>query len=352
MVLAASALSLQAVVKTVPLDHSSKQAVFFAMREALVLSRLPAHKSTVQLLDVVRTQRSIHLVMDIAQGHELFSYVNSRPAGKMDETEARRMTASLLEALRHIHENGVQHRDIKLDNIFWDPETGVATILDFGLSTFFDDRTMFDEAVGCINYASPSLLELTNNGTPYLANHGHGDLWALGVLVHGAITGFFPFRSENAQHLAREIGTTGVDLPLDGVSECARDFVRILLDPRNEGRMDANLLLQHPWVAPFATKSSTHGDLYKRPTIPFMPSAIISPAAAAKAVKAQLVAALPEVLEKAAARVMADCKELEGDGSDSDETACEDEAEEAKLASKARRNSIMTIRAAQMAAWA
>lgn len=293
----------QAVIKTVPLDHSNPLAVFFALREALVLSRLPTHKSIAPLLDVIRTTSSIHLVLALARGQELFEYVNSRETGRLDEHEARRMVASVLEALRHCHANGIIHRDLKLDNVFWDPSTGTATLLDFGLATFFDEKTVLDEAVGCINYASPAMLKLTNGGIPYRAQQGHGDLWALGVLAYGAISGFFPFRSEHPKALAEEIGVCGTKMEMDGISEQGQDFLQILLDPRNAGKMNAEMMLKHPWVAPFVAPQ-----VGPRKTeavqIPRLPSVILDSAAAIKAVKVNLVASLPPLLDVAAETVL------------------------------------------------
>ena len=101
------------------------------------------------------------------------------------------------------------------------------------------------------SYASPSLLRLTNTHTPYTPNHGHQDLWALGVLAHGLLTGFFPFRSETPRELAEEIGPYGRKIAIQGVSEEGNQFLRILLDPRNEGRVSAGMMLGHPWVAPY-----------------------------------------------------------------------------------------------------
>lgn len=209
---------------------------------------------------------------------ELFEYVCKQPGGKLHEPEARRIVAGILEALRHVHENGVLHRDVKVDNVFWDPMSGKVTLLDFGLATFFDDTTVLgeppdqfpstkmrsatlhffpffshsksDEPWGCVNYASPQLLKLAIYGLPYRANKGHAGLWAVGVLTQAILTGYFPFIAEHPPELLKEIESGRRRKP-KGISDLAANFLDMMLEPGNAGKITPRSMLQHPWVAPF-----------------------------------------------------------------------------------------------------
>ncbi|KAI9032325.1 kinase-like domain-containing protein [Hyaloraphidium curvatum] len=242
----------EAVAKTtvLPASDPTDRVLFHSLREALALVHMPPHKSLPKILDFLHADGTVHLVMTRAPGQsqELYSYVNSQPQGRLPEREARLIVANLLEVLRHCHAHGVLHRDVKLDNVMWDPTSQQLTLIDFGLATFFNDRTMFTEAVGCINYASCAMLRFVNQRRPYSGAKGHPDLWALGVLTHGLLTGYFPFRSEEMATLQREIESLGT-LHIEGASSEALDFLSIVLDPRNEGRFTAASLLSHPWVA-------------------------------------------------------------------------------------------------------
>jgi serine/threonine protein kinase len=264
------------VVKTTSIINRAKpRAALFSLREALSLVHLPRHDNIPQLLDFSATPKETHLILELAPGEELFSYVNNSTLGRLGEAETRKIVRGILEALRHAHENGVLHRDIKLDNCVIDGENGTVSLIDFGLATFFDDSTTLDEAVGCINYASPQLLRLTNTGTPYSAAHGWSDLWALGILMHGLLSGFFPFRAEEPVELEREIRTTWMNASeLEGVPsgevgrECRR-FLHTILNPSNEGRLTAADLLAHPWLsdasAPLAPVEKTTAPLPRLP---------------------------------------------------------------------------------------
>jgi serine/threonine protein kinase len=104
------------------------------------------------------------------------------------------------------------------------------------------------------SYASPQLLRLTNTGNPYPAANGWSDLWAVGILVHGLLTGFFPFRSEDPVELDREIRSTWKNasefegVPGHEISAECRAWIHALLDPANEGKFTTADLLAHPWL--------------------------------------------------------------------------------------------------------
>lgn len=281
-------MCLQAVVKTTPLSHPSPIAPFFALREAFVLANLAPHPNVVPLLDIVRTTRSIHTVLGLAPGYELYQYVDSKPNARLPEEEACLIVAGILEALRHVHSQSVLHRDVKLDNVFYDPKTGQVTLLDFGLATFVDESVPLEEDVGCLLYASPGLLALALHQTPLLPQNGHSDLWSLGVLAHGILTGYFPFSAEVPALLEQEIKAYAGPA-LEGFSEPCRDFVRLLLDPANAGRITADALCRHPWVARFSHRLAS---IPRKQPIPRIPSPVQDLPGATRSLKAHLSASL------------------------------------------------------------
>jgi serine/threonine protein kinase len=183
-------------------------------------------------------------------------------------------------------------RDLKLDNFFWDSVTETGSLIDFGLATFFDEYTTLDEGVGCINYASPSLLRLINFQRPYLPRAGFGDLWSLGVLTHGILTGFFPFKSEEPFDLMVEVAEHQ-PFALEGLSESGNDFLNTLLNPANEGKISAESLLNHPWVSDVAPPHSGRLSSSKPPKLA---SSTLDIRRAIKGAESALVRVLPSYL--------------------------------------------------------
>lgn len=309
------------VVKTTSVVNRAKpRAALFSLREALALTYLPPHNNIPALLDFVAGPKETHLILDLAPGEELFNYVNSTALGRLGEAETRAIVVGILEALRHAHENGVVHRDVKLDNVFWDPVSQKVSercrpqrcqalttffgtplsekvsLLDFGLATFFEDGTTCTEPLGCINYASPQLLRLTNTGVPYGAARGWSDLWALGILTHGLLTGYFPFRAEEPIELEREIRETWMNaselegVPAREVSRECRHFLHTILNPANEGLLTAADLLAHPWLASLA---STAPVVHTSSPFPRLPSSTNDLRRQARLVADELQARLP-----------------------------------------------------------
>lgn len=229
---------------------------FFALREAAVMMALPPNPNIATLYEFHRTDAHVELVMSLAPGEELFGYCEKFVPG-VNEHTSRLITTQLLGALDHLHTHSVLHRDIKLDNVFFEESTGKVTLIDFGLATFFHPQVRLTEILGTASYASPSLLTLLEDGYGSMSPHkGHMDLWALGVLVHGMITGRFPFEETEPSRLLREIyvkNTSPRPFPLPDTwdpeaREKAEDFLKTVLDPANEGKITAKSLLQHPWI--------------------------------------------------------------------------------------------------------
>ncbi|KAI9023406.1 kinase-like domain-containing protein, partial [Hyaloraphidium curvatum] len=229
---------------------------FFALREGAVMMALPPHPNVATLYEYHRSDAHVELVMSLAPGEELFSYAEK--IGGAPEDECRNIAAQLLAALDHMHTHSVLHRDIKLDNVFYDPATQKVTVIDFGLATFYHPQVRLVEIIGTPSYASPPLLAMLEDGYGgMLPAKGHQDLWAFGVTLYGLATCRFPFEETDIPRLQREIILKGkkerpFPLPDSWDPErraMAEDFLKTVLDPDNEGKITARSLLAHPWLA-------------------------------------------------------------------------------------------------------
>merc|ERR1719152_928337 len=102
----------------------------------------------------------------------------------------------MLEGVRHLHAQGIAHRDLKLENILLSERTaaGVPKIVDLGLAHVHargsDGAGWAERALtqfcGSRSYCAPEVMaRLGYNG--YAA-----DCWCLGVCLFGLVAGFFP----------------------------------------------------------------------------------------------------------------------------------------------------------------
>jgi serine/threonine protein kinase len=134
-----------------------------------------------------------YAVMDYYEDGNL-DHVLKKKQGKLSDSERYDIIEGLLEGLKHLHTEGVIHRDIKLANILmhktrneqWRPK-----IADFGLSRLMEkqDNSVSNSAVGItIAYAAPEQIENR-------AIKKNVDLWAFGVILYRLMTGHLPFEA-------------------------------------------------------------------------------------------------------------------------------------------------------------
>ncbi|KAG0658865.1 hypothetical protein C6P45_002061 [Maudiozyma exigua] len=103
----------------------------------------------------------------------------------MTEIEAKLIFKQVVSGIRHLHKQGIVHRDIKDENVIVDSE-GFVKIIDFGSATYVRSGP-FDVFVGTIDYAAPEVL----SGDPYEGKPQ--DIWAIGILLYTIIFKENPF---------------------------------------------------------------------------------------------------------------------------------------------------------------
>jgi hypothetical protein len=157
---------------------------------ALRLLRLPG---VVSLRDDGVDEGERFLVMDLVPGSP---FPGAKTPASWDDLAP--LVLSLLEILARVHSAGVVHRDLKPANVLVDSERRV-TVLDFGIS--------WGPALGAAVTTSGAIV-----GTPeYLApeqfmgapGDARTDLYALGVMLYGALTGRRPHEATEFSDLVR-----------------------------------------------------------------------------------------------------------------------------------------------------
>ena len=92
-------------------------------REILLLGDVD-HCNIVRLFAVYTTPLTIYFVTELCSGGHLGTLLNGQRNGgiakRLDEESAKGLCRQLLSAVRHLHERGIAHRDIKLQNILVD----------------------------------------------------------------------------------------------------------------------------------------------------------------------------------------------------------------------------------------
>lgn len=94
------------------------------------------HRYVVSLYELYESPNCLWIVLELVTGGDLRSHLASQAT--YTEAHASKHMKEILEGLHYLHNRGVVHRDLKLDNILL-TEGGDIKIADFGLSALVDD---------------------------------------------------------------------------------------------------------------------------------------------------------------------------------------------------------------------
>ncbi|XP_068762454.1 testis-specific serine/threonine-protein kinase 3-like [Montipora capricornis] len=210
----------------------------FLPRELSIIQNLQ-HPHIIHIYDVMDVGDKVFVVMDIATGGDLLSYVKAR--GFVKENLSRKIFLQLLQAIKHCHRNGVLHRDLKCENILLDEGSNVK-ITDFGFAKYFNKSELCKTFCGSAAYAAYEILR----GIPY--DGEKADVWSMGVVLYTMVTGRMPFDDSDMKMLVQQI-KRGVTFhkPKQPVSENCKDLIRSMLKLDFKTRLTIEEVESHPW---------------------------------------------------------------------------------------------------------
>lgn len=126
-------------------------------REIRILKR-NRHRNIIQLFEVVDSEKTIYLIMEYADGGEMFDYIVAHQ--RIPEHEAVRLFHQVVDGLEYLHNMEVTHRDLKPENLLLQTshDGWVIKIVDFGLSNTHDGGRLLKTACGSPCYAAPEMI--------------------------------------------------------------------------------------------------------------------------------------------------------------------------------------------------
>nr|UFP37829.1 CIPK14 [Lonicera japonica] len=202
--------------------------------------KLIKHPNVLNIVEVMASKTKIYLVLEYANGGELFDKIARN--GRLKEDEARRYFQQLINAVDYCHSRGVYHRDLKPENLLLD-SYGVLKVSDFGLSAFSQqvrEDGLLHTACGTPNYVAPEvLMDKGYDGTS-------ADVWSCGVILFVLMAGYLPFDEPSLIALYRRIQKADFTFP-PWFSSGAKNFIKCILDPNPLTRMTIPKILESDW---------------------------------------------------------------------------------------------------------
>ena len=172
------------------------------IKEASVLARLK-HPHIVSVYDVLEENDTAYYVMEHIEGESLGDVVKRR--GALDEATAVGYIRQIADALGYIHEQNINHLDVKPANVMVSTKDDNAILIDFGLAKHYDTSG---------GQTSSTPVGISHGYAPFEQYKAGGvssfspatDIYSLGATLYYLVTGEVP-------PSATDIGKDGIKTP-------------------------------------------------------------------------------------------------------------------------------------------
>ncbi|KAH8908066.1 kinase-like protein [Coniochaeta sp. PMI_546] len=182
--------------------------------------------------------------------------------GGIPEPVLRKITYATIMGLKTLKDDhNIIHRDVKPTNILVNSR-GQVKICDFGVSGNLV-ASIAKTNIGCQSYMAPERISgggMSAAGAAGGTYSVQSDIWSLGLTIIECAMGRYPYPPEVSSTIFSQLSAIvegdPPDLPTEGYSAVARDFVKSCLNKEPRKRHTYPMLLAHPWLKPL-TKPDT-----------------------------------------------------------------------------------------------
>lgn len=218
------------------------------------------HPNIVRLFGFGRQAELLYYAMELVEGSSLEEEL--RQGRRLNWREVSQVGIQTARALRHAHDRGVIHRDLKPGNLLLASD-GIVKLSDFGIARLFGNSqlTAPGNVVGTVEYMAPEQAEARPVGPK-------ADLYSLGAVMYVLLTGRPVFQAEslivaiNKHRTERPepVSRFAVDVP-----EALESTVMRLLEKSPDARI-ANAMLLVRRLEAMERALSVSGQTTVRPT--------------------------------------------------------------------------------------
>ncbi|KAK6269000.1 hypothetical protein QUC31_013160 [Theobroma cacao] len=212
-------------------------------KEVQIMQHLSGQPNIVEFRGAYEDRQSVHLVMELCAGGELFDRITAQ--GHYSERAAAAICRSVVNVVHICHFMGVMHRDLKPENFLLSSKNEGAMLkaTDFGLSVFIEEGKVYRDIVGSAYYVAPEVLR---------RSYGKEiDIWSAGIILYILLSGVPPFWAETEKGIFDAITEGELEFesqPWPSISESAKDLIRKMLTMDPKKRLTSAQVLEHPWM--------------------------------------------------------------------------------------------------------
>lgn len=239
-------------------------------QEVRALMQVGVHPHVLRLLECFCNGEEDVLILEYCEGGDVYEMYAQNNGCSMAEPFVAQLIGQIIMALDHLSRRGVEHRDVKPENLllYGPPESGTphVKLADFGWASITSANstpaTVPPDGVGSLWYAPPELNPAVegNNLRDQNAPLGRCDMWSVGIITYLLLVGHSPFNLalRITQPAAREaevlrlaaLGLVNSNARMwSSLSTEARDFIGALIQPQGAARMSPEEAWGHKFIA-------------------------------------------------------------------------------------------------------
>eukprot|EP00451_Oxyrrhis_marina_P028228 CAMPEP_0204337142 /NCGR_PEP_ID=MMETSP0469-20131031/20080_1 /ASSEMBLY_ACC=CAM_ASM_000384 /TAXON_ID=2969 /ORGANISM="Oxyrrhis marina" /LENGTH=678 /DNA_ID=CAMNT_0051321119 /DNA_START=1 /DNA_END=2033 /DNA_ORIENTATION=- len=204
------------------------------------------HPHIARLYESFADDDNHYYAMELCDGGDL----SERTAGDagFTESKAAAVMVQVLKAIAYLHNLGVVHRNIKLQNFLYSSkaETALVKLVDFGQAFLLAEHTVQPHRGGNFEYMAP---EAFGSHVDFKC-----DIWSCGVLLYTLLVGKTPFddpKMSNVIANVRRARWTFDDPAWEQISPQAKAFISVCLSVDPQDRPNAEQALNHAWFTEY-----------------------------------------------------------------------------------------------------
>jgi len=215
--------------------------------------RLLAHPCVVEMKDVFYEKVFVCLVMSIYKGGDMIEgmQLHWKSKGQIPIPVIQNVSKMMVAGIEWLHQNSIVHRDLKGDNFLMntkhmEDKKCRVFMSDFGTVIALNPGERLTQKCGTKTYWAPEF---------YRMDYGLSvDIWALGVIMFGLVTGRFPFKGES------DVKGKDVRMPARATKD-GESFIGLTLKKKEDERMDAKGCIAHRFMASIKSTAEIHAEL-------------------------------------------------------------------------------------------
>jgi len=188
-------LQRSVAVKVISIDEKIDETTRTAFLERFSLearaSARLSHQSIVTVYDAGEQNGFPWIAFEFVEGESLEDLLIREK--QIPSERIKSILSDIASALKHAHEAGIVHRDVKPANILIEKKTGIAKLSDFGvIKAPFSMATQEGMTLGSPGYMSPEQIDGTGVDQ-------RSDLFSLGIIYYQMVSGHHPFLRDTLQ---------------------------------------------------------------------------------------------------------------------------------------------------------